>query len=71
MSVFAKTVTTTLPYWEVKTRETFNYWAVMIDEDCLVGRPHVRVHYIAFAMVVHYMILQMHSENAYFEVLCI
>ena len=37
-SVFTETVTTTLPYRDVWTRETFLYSAVMIDHDCIVGR---------------------------------
>jgi hypothetical protein len=59
-TAFTTSVSTSLPYWQMTTREPFNYWAVMIDEDCLVGRVRrhrdfVGVCRVGFAMVVHYI----------------
>lgn len=42
-SPFAHEVVTTLPYRDVTSTETFPYFAVMIDEDCILGCIHVRV----------------------------
>jgi hypothetical protein len=76
-TVFATRVSTSLPYWQMTTRLLFNYWAVMIDEDCLVGhvgrRPNfIEVCRVGFAAVIHYInISQGHPDSHLVEVLCI
>ncbi|KIJ46413.1 hypothetical protein M422DRAFT_250008 [Sphaerobolus stellatus SS14] len=44
LQIFTKPIETSLPYRETRLNKAFNYEAVMIDENCLVGLVKSSAH---------------------------